>query len=332
MFEHIHAMAAFLGISTSSLTLAGVGIGSFVVIYSLFGLRARQDPAIARLRAGRRLSVGSSDAPNLLRQIESAPRGLAKTFVPENDAERTRIRLDLNRAGFKGPNAVRNYYLIRLIFGVLLPLAFAGLFLWGDQLNLPPVIDQRIAALSQMQMLQIVAVTLALGFYGPMAFVSNRAAARKLRIQQEFPKALDLLRVAVEAGMGIDAAIQRVAVEMAEISPEITEAFRTLESELLAGRDRDSAMLSMARNMGIDEVNSFVNVVMQSIQFGSSISDALQVYSDEMRLEREMRAQEKANKLPVQMSGVMAMLLLPALLMITLGPVVIRYIRYFSGA
>ena len=85
----------------------------------------------------------------------------------------------------------------------------------------------------------------------------------------------------------------------------------------------------MADRMDIEEAHSFVNVVIQSMQYGSSISDALQVYAVEMRETRELRAQEKANRLPVQMSAVMASLMLPALFMITLGPTVIRYIRFF---
>ena len=79
------------------------------------------------------------------------------------------------------------------------------------------------------------------------------------------------------------------------------------------------------------QVNSFANVILQSLQYGSSVSDALTAYADEMRLSRELRAQEMANKLPVKMSAVMASLMLPALLMLALGPVVIRYIRYMHG-
>ena len=87
----------------------------------------------------------------------------------------------------------------------------------------------------------------------------------------------------------------------------------------------------MAKRTGVDEVNSFVSVVLQSIQFGTSISDALTTYAEEMRVARELKAQEKANKLPVQMSAIMASLMLPAILMLTLGPVVIRYVRYFGS-
>lgn len=87
----------------------------------------------------------------------------------------------------------------------------------------------------------------------------------------------------------------------------------------------------MAARTGVEEVHAFASVVLQSMQFGSSISETLITYATEMRRNREIRAQEQANKLPVKMSAVMASLMLPALLMLTLGPVVIRYMRMFSG-
>jgi tight adherence protein C len=89
--------------------------------------------------------------------------------------------------------------------------------------------------------------------------------------------------------------------------------------------------MHMARRTGVEEVTSFVNVVLQSARFGTPMSDALRTYAEEMRLTRELKAQEKANKLPVQMSAVMATLMLPAILMLTLGPVVIRYLDYFAN-
>ena len=87
----------------------------------------------------------------------------------------------------------------------------------------------------------------------------------------------------------------------------------------------------MAARTGVPEVVSFANVVLQSMQFGTSTSETLSTYAREMRKNRELRAQEMANKLPVKMSAIMASLMLPALLMLTLGPVVIRYIRYLHG-
>lgn len=330
MTEYLQALALQLGVSVSTLTLTGVAIGAFIILVSVVGGQRKPDPVIGRLRAGARVKTRTAAATGLLRNVERAPKGIMKSFVPEEADERSRVRQQLNQAGFTGENAVRNFYLLRLVFGIIVPLAVLGVIVFGQRLDLPPALDERLASLSNFQTLQIVGVLIAVGFYGPSWWLGNRMRARKLILQQEFPKALDLLQVSVEAGLGLDAAMKRVAEEMAEISPEISQEFLLVQSELLAGRDRAGAMMSMARRMDIDEAMSFCNVVLQSMQYGSSISEALQVYATEMRVEREMRAQEMANKLPVKMSGVMAMLLLPALLMITLGPVVIRYVRFFG--
>jgi len=88
--------------------------------------------------------------------------------------------------------------------------------------------------------------------------------------------------------------------------------------------------MEMAQRTGVDEVSSFANVVLQSVRFGTSMSDALQIYAQEMRLSRELRAQEKANKLPVKMSAVMSALMLPAMILLIVGPVVIRWMNTFG--
>ena len=120
----------------------------------------------------------------------------------------------------------------------------------------------------------------------------------------------------------------RVGQEVDRVSPTDGHEFLLVRTEVLAGRDCEQALRDMAERMDIEEARSFENVVTQSLQYGSSVSDALQVYAVEMRETRELQAQGKANRLPVQMSAVMASLKLPALFMITLGPTVIRYIRF----
>lgn len=131
--------------------------------------------------------------------------------------------------------------------------------------------------------------------------------------------------------MGFDQALMRVASEIRPVAPDLADEIISAQNEIQAGRDRDRALMRMARRTGVDEVSSFVNVVLQSTRFGTPMSEALNTYAEEMRTTRELKAQEKANKLPVQMSAAMAALMLPAILMLTLGPVVIRYVHYFAN-
>ena len=168
------------------------------------------------------------------------------------------------------------------------------------------------------------------GFYAPYLWLKNRIAARKQRIWESLPNALDLLQVSVEAGLSFDAAIVRVSHELSGVAPDIAAEFMMLQLEIQAGKDKQKAFLDMAERTSVEEMAAFANVILQAGQFGTSISNALTTYADEMRLSRELRAQEKANRLPVQMSGVMAVMMMPALLIICLAPMLIRWIRMFG--
>ena len=184
---------------------------------------------------------------------------------------------------------------------------------------LSPLID-----LPNLQVMQIGIALAAIGFFAPSFWLRQKVAARKLTIWRGLPNALDLLRISVEAGLGFDAAVLRVARELRDACPPIAEEFTVLLLEIRAGKSREKALEALGARTGVEEVSAFANVILQSAEFGTPLSDALATYSDEMRFAREMMAQEKANKLPVKMSGVLAAFMMPILLVITAGPVVLR--------
>jgi tight adherence protein C len=217
--------------------------------------------------------------------------------------------------------------------GLGLSIAFIAIIFASKStiIRLPDFVINSVAHLSNLRTLQILSILMAVGFFGPVIWLKGRVKDRKRRIEEAFPNALDLVQISTEAGLGFDAAMTRVGNELASVSPDISYEFLTAQREILAGRSREKALADIATRTGVEEIASFTNVVLQSMQFGTPISAALTAYAEEMRKYRELRAQEQANKLPVKMSGVMASLMLPALLMITIGPVVIRYIRFFSG-
>jgi tight adherence protein C len=178
--------------------------------------------------------------------------------------------------------------------------------------------------------MQWLGILVGVGFFGPMYWLRARVAERRRRVEESLPNALDLMQVSLEAGLGFDAAMTRVGNELARVSPELSFEFLSVQRQIAAGRPRDAAMADMAMRTGVDTIRSFSNVVSQSMQFGSSMSDALIAYAQELRVTREMKAVEMANKLPVKMSGVLAALMMPVLLLITAGPVVIRMLRTFE--
>jgi tight adherence protein C len=302
-------------------------VAAFALVLLMFGaagILMQRDRSVIRMR---RL-VSEAEARggvSLAKGTRLAPRGIAKALIPDDPSEIAQIQFQLAKVGYTHDNAVQHFFVLRLLLAILpLVLVFSAVALSRGGL-LPEAARTAVLGFPKIGLMQIAAIGTALGFYGPSYLLKSRIKARQSHIRNAFPNALDLLQISVEAGMGLDAAVARVGSEIHEVSPEIAYEFLTLQNEIGAGRDREAAMFDMAERMGIDEAKSFALVVVQSLQFGTSLTTALRSYAIEMREYRELAAQEKANKLPVQMSIVMSFLMLPALFLITLTPIIIRY-------
>lgn len=319
-------------LSPSTLIVIGFGFGALLIVLGAASALSGQDPVLRRISAQRKSGTTVADRA-LLRTLSKDPTGLMAALIPADHKVRSDVEKKLAIAGFTGAHAVRNYYLIRAVIGLLLPAALLGIIaLWRiGSIHLPVRIEDILAGMTPLRTFQLACILVAAGFFGPAIWLRQRAEERRRAIEESFPNALDLVQISVEAGLGFDAAMVRVGNELELASPEISAEFLSAQREIQAGRSRDKALLDMATRTGVDEVAAFSNVVLQSMRYGTSISETLTTYAREMRRAREVRAQEKANRLPVQMSAVMASLMLPALLMLTLGPVVIRYVNYANG-
>lgn len=331
MIEMLNDLATRLGTDPRYLVLGGLFAGSLLVFIAIVSaIRGRaEDPVLRRMKGAGDMALAGG--PGILRDIEQDPSGIARAFLPTETRERNKVRRDLEHAGFTGPNAVLVYYGVRIGFGLVLPALLAALVLFRDVVPMPAGLREGLGQLGTSQLMIGFALFILLGFYGPAAWLAARTRDRRGRIEMAFPNALDLLQVSVEAGLGFDAALSRVAAEMKSTSPEIHKEFTDAQNEILAGRDREHAYRQMAERLGIEEAYAFINVILQSMRFGTSMGQALLAYSADMRQRREIRAQEKANKLPVYMSAVMAGLMMPSLLIVTIGPVVIRYMNTFGA-
>lgn len=241
--------------------------------------------------------------------------GLEKRAIPANETERTTARVRLLQAGFGGPNAVRNYFALRLMLSVILPVAF---------LLLAPVFTRNMPV---EKVMVITVCLLVAGLYLPAAFVSNRVRNRQRAVQESFPDALDMLMVCVEAGLGLDAAFTRVGAQMAAAHPVLAEEFGLVSLELRAGKSREAAMRNFAERIGTTEITSFVVLLIQSDQLGTSVAQTLRVQAEEMRIKRMLRAEEKAHMLPVKLSIPLVLCLLPAMIAVAVLPGIIRIIR-----
>lgn len=244
----------------------------------------------------------------LITKIEQAGLNLDDT---KDDVLREKLRA----AGFVSPLAPRLYTLIRLGLVVGLPVAFVvGSMALGKELTF-------------MRLYVVGSICGAAGLFIPSIMIRIRADRRREALTNGFPDALDLILIAVEAGLGLEAALDRVAREMAVSHPLVAQLLATATLRLRAGATREEALRQMAHEAGIDEIRSFATLLIQSDKLGTSIGATLRVYAGEMRERRRMRAEEKAHRLPVLLSIPLVVCMLPSMIGVLMLPAVVRVIR-----
>jgi tight adherence protein C len=162
-----------------------------------------------------------------------------------------------------------------------------------------------------------------LGFYLPALVLDRLVARRRHELFLAFPDALDLLRVCVEAGLGLDAAVERVGREMQLESYALAQEFSLLGLELRAGATRTMALSNLALRIGLEDIDSLVSMLIQADRFGTSIAESLQMHSEALRAKRRLTAEEAAAKLPVKILMPLIFCVFPALLTVLMGPAVI---------
>ena len=333
MFDAFQDLFSQTGFDPGTFVVAAIAGGTFLAFWGVMSFFRSPDPAVVRITAissdTRRLARQNR---GLLRPAENTPKGFMKSFVPADGAKRSELSRKLSQAGFPGAGALMKFTLVRIFLGLVLP----GVLIGGILLARSPetanifVRVEFISQMSNLQIYQLLSVCVAVGYCGPTFWLNSRAGERRRRILEGFPNALDLMQISVESGLGFDAAMTRVGNELVKVSPDIAFEFLTVQTQIQAGRNRDAALHEMAERTGVDVVRSFANVVTQSMMLGTSMTESLNTYSTELREHRELQAEEMANKLPVKMSGVLACLMLPALVLLTVGPVLIRYIRLYG--
>ncbi len=165
------------------------------------------------------------------------------------------------------------------------------------------------------------------GWYGPDFWLRRQVEQRKRRIVSSFPDALDLLVVTVEAGLGLDAALNRVAQEIRLAHEDLGDELQRLELELRAGRGRQQAMKNFGLRTQVDEVRSFTSMLIQTERFGTSLAQSLRVHSEGIRMQQQLKAEELAAKLPVKLLFPLIVFILPLVFLIVLGPAVLQGVR-----
>jgi tight adherence protein C len=275
---------------------------------------------LGKLRRDEAWWGGDSDAESLLRDerpgatgIREFFGGIGKRLALKKPEEVSGLRKTFLMAGLRGSNNPAVFYGVKFFLALLCPALYlvSGLFVvWTLSVN----VSMAILLGSSL-----------LGFYLPNLWLRNRIEKRKEKLFKAFPDALDLLVVCVEAGMGIDAAINRVGQEMVLSNRELSEEFKLLSLELKAGKSRQDALKNLAMRSDLEDVHNLVSLLIQTDRFGTSLGGALRIYSETFRAKRYTRAEEKAAVLTTKLMFPLIFFIFPALLVVLMGPAAVRF-------
>src|SRR5690349_2259562 len=221
------------------------------------------------------------------------------------------LRQRLVQAGIFDPRAVALFFVTRTAL---------ALGLAGAMFVLLPMFRHTSNSVFWMA---VIAAGIA-GYVGPSMYLDKRIKARRLEHRSGFPDFMDLLVVCADAGLPLEAAFERIGREFGDTYPSLTANIHMTNLEIRAGRSVTDALEHFADRIGLDEVRSFVTLIAQSLELGSSITDALRVYSDDMRHKRLSRAEEKAYALPAKLALPMMICIFPVLFVVILLPVFVR--------
>ncbi|MEZ5681358.1 MAG: type II secretion system F family protein [Erythrobacter sp.] len=221
----------------------------------------------------------------------------------------------LAAAGYTSPAAPKIFTLVRFSLVILLPLAYLVLQRLGQ------------AEISTIQLYFYGSGMALAGLYLPNLIISAKADRRREAITNGFPDCLDLMLVCVEAGLGLEAAMDRVGREMVNSHPLIANMLLEVTLQLRAGARRDDALRRMGEKSGVTEIKSFATLLIQSDKLGTSVADTLRVYSAEMREKRRLRAEERAHRLPVLISIPLVVNMLPTMIGVLMLPGIVRIVR-----
>jgi len=272
-----------------------------------------KDPMTVRLRQLRSTHIGAPRAgygerPPLLLDLLARLGG----FLPARDG-RNALRTGLVRAGYRSPTAVTVFMGTKLMCACIVPMLWLG-----------------FASLTHKSMGNSLLLTIAsvsVGFYLPTFYIGSRQRRRYQDIVSSLPDALDLMVVCVEAGLGMTAALQRVSTELRVASQAISEEFGLVHQQMQTGVSRSESLRNLAQRTGVEDIYALVAMLIQTDRLGTSVAAALRSHAESMRVKRRQRAEKMARQAAIKLAFPLVFLVLPALLIIILGPAAIELMK-----
>lgn len=294
------------------LLLAAVMLAVVFLVLSLSSLLLNlRDPVRRRLQ---HIKYASSGDGNPLLSLQA--HDLEHVNAHNWDANHLVTRLI--HAGFQSSNAKAVFIACRVLLLLLLPAATLAVALLSD-------------AIKTQWLSFLLPGSACLAWLLPSLYLDQRIAKRQRLLRQGFPDALDLLVVAVESGLGLNQALERVAVEMEVSHPELATELAMINAEVRVGIPSINALHNLAQRTGLEDIRGLVSLLAQSLRFGSSIANTLRVYADEFRDKRLQLAEEQAAKIGTKLIFPLIFCLWPAFFLVAIGPAIIRVLHSMRG-
>lgn len=302
----------------STMRLVVVGVASLTAFLLMLGVSylvlGATDPVRRRLGRIRPEHVkGGRFAVN----VSTLVGPVSEYVLPKEELERNKMVRQLAHAGFRAPNALSVFYGLKTLLSVVFPLVAL-------------VLLQAFTQLSTVQIFFGVMVAAFIGMTIPNMALRSLRERRLKALRNAFPDALDLLVVCVESGLGLAPSLQRVAEELSVSHPELANELAVVNAETRAGVEREVALKNLADRTGLDDIRGLVSLLVQTMRFGTSVADALRVYSEEFRDKRMQKAEEKAAKVGTKLIFPLVLCLFPSFFIVAVGPAVIRIVDAFS--
>ncbi|MFA9216525.1 MAG: type II secretion system F family protein [Sphingomonadaceae bacterium] len=248
-------------------------------------------------------------------RVARVAQPFTRLSLPEDGWERSPLRTRFMNAGWRSASAPTLYFATKTILALGMPVLLALL------------LGSMLAALPGNRLLFILLLGAGAGYYLPNLLLARTAAARRREIFENFPDALDLLTVCVEAGLSLERALSKVAGEIHIKSVALAQELQLVLMEMRAGFSKERALRNLALRSGVEDIDTLVAMLIQSERFGTSMGDSLRVHSDNLRSKRSLLAEEAAAKIALKLMFPLICCIFPTLMLVLLGPAALQIFR-----
>ena len=312
-------MIIFAIFTNPMLVFGAAAVGASLIAYlflDTYFQEAPEDAKLERIKAlakGESAPTGNAKMDSFTAMLENVTPGLADMVKPKKEKEVHKLKDSLNHAGFRRESALQVFLGVKLICAVVALVLGGGIALFSAGIT-PKGIGYAIGIAG-------------IGYFLPNIIIHFISKSRKDKIFLALPDTLDLLVVCVEAGLGLDQAMRKVAEELDTTYPLMAEEFQICNFQLQMGKTRNEVLQDLGQRTGVDDLKSLASILIQADKFGSSVGQALRVQSDAMRTRRRQIAEEKAAKTAVQLLFPLVLFIFPGVFTVLVGPAAITMVR-----